>query len=164
MTLEHVWAGWRAAFVSGASDAAAQGCILCSIGDGVDGADELVVARREHAFCVLNLYPYTSGHLMVVPRRHLAEPAGLEPAEAGELWRLVLEAIGALKRAYRPEGVNLGVNLGRAAGAGIADHLHVHVVPRWVGDANFMATAAQTRVLPEALPDTRDRLRAAWPH
>ncbi len=161
MGLEHLWAGWRAAFVTQAH-APAGGCVLCAIGRGDDGADDLVVARTSRAYCVLNLYPYTSGHMLVVPVRHVAHPRELEADETAQLWQLVQEAIAALSATYRPEGVNLGMNLGRAAGAGIADHLHAHVVPRWAGDANFMATAAQTRVLPEALPDTRDRLRRAW--
>jgi ATP adenylyltransferase len=162
MSLEHLWAGWRAAFVT-ETPSPRGGCVLCAIGEGEDGADELVVARGNAAYCVLNLYPYTAGHLMVVPLRHVGDVEELEAAEANELWDLVRQGIRALRAVYEPQGLNLGMNLGRAAGAGIADHLHVHVVPRWVGDANFMVTAAQTRVLPEALPATRDKLRRAWP-
>ncbi|ACU54159.1 histidine triad (HIT) protein [Acidimicrobium ferrooxidans DSM 10331] len=160
--MDYLWAGWRSAFVTQGAPAV-DGCVLCAIGDGADGADDLVVARRARAFCVLNLYPYTSGHLMVVPRRHGSDLGALSHEELGEMWELVREGMAALESAYHPQGINLGLNLGRASGAGIVEHLHVHVVPRWVGDANFMVTAAQTRVLPEALGDTRDRLRRAWP-
>jgi ATP adenylyltransferase len=111
---------------------------------------------------MLNAYPYSSGHLLVMPRRHVRELEDLTGDEAMALWQAVHRSAAALKAAYQPEGLNLGVNLGRAAGAGIPAHLHVHVVPRWIGDTNFMTTAAGVRVLPEALAVTWQRVRAAW--
>ncbi len=122
-----------------------------------------VVVRNDAAAVVLNAYPYTSGHLMVMPVRHVGEIEDLHPEEAGAVWGAVTEAVQALKSAYTPEGLNLGVNLGRPAGAGVPGHFHVHVLPRWNGDTNFMTTVAEARVLPEALPDTYARVRDAWP-
>jgi ATP adenylyltransferase len=115
------------------------------------------------AFAILNLYPYTSGHLMVMPTRHVADLEALTGDESRAVWEGVSEAVVALKVAYRPDGLNVGANIGRAAGAGVPSHFHLHVVPRWNGDTNFMTTVANTRVLPEALSDTRRRLVAAWP-
>jgi ATP adenylyltransferase len=115
------------------------------------------------AFAVLNAYPYTSGHLMVMPTRHVAELEELTFDESSAVWSGLTSAVLAVKRAYRPDGLNLGVNLGRVAGAGIPGHFHVHVLPRWSGDTNFMTAVADTRVIPESLPDTDAKLRAAWP-
>jgi ATP adenylyltransferase len=130
-----------------------------------DEADDrtYVVWRGELSAAALNAFPYGSGHLMVFPRRHVGEPEDLEPAEAAELWSGVTDAVRALKAAYRPDGLNLGVNLGRAAGAGVPGHFHVHALPRWNGDTNFMTTVAEVRVLPEALPTTWQKVRAGWP-
>lgn len=124
--------------------------------------DDHIVKRGTHINAILNAYPYTSGHLMVVPVRHVGDLEELTPAEAAELWATTTQAVRALKAAYQPEGVNIGINLGRAAGAGVPGHLHVHVVPRWNGDTNFMTVTADTRVLPEALSRTRDKLVRAW--
>ena len=122
-----------------------------------------VLWRGRRAAAVLNAYPYTSGHLMVLPTRHVGDLEDLEPDEAAELWDGVRRAVVALKTAYRPGGINLGANLGRAAGAGVPGHLHLHALPRWEGDTNFMTAVADVRVLPEALDDTWAKLRAAWP-
>ena len=111
---------------------------------------------------VLNAYPYTSGHVLVMPRRHVRELGDLTSEEAAGLWAAVHKGVAAVKAAYHPDGLNLGLNLGRAAGAGIPAHLHVHIVPRWLGDTNFMTATAEVRVLPEALPVSWQRLRAAW--
>jgi ATP adenylyltransferase len=135
------------------------GCIFCvKPAEGRD-AENLIVHRTERAFVLLNLYPYNSGHLMVAPRLHTADLAGLPPDVGAELLALTQRAVAALTAEYRPEGFNIGMNLGRIAGAGVPDHLHVHVVPRWGGDTNFMPVTAETKVLPETLDQTYRRLR-----
>ena len=139
-------------------------CIFCrvsmpqeSVGD--PSRDDLVLAHGRACYVILNLYPYNNGHLMVVPRRHIASLTLATADELSELMQFTRDAEAALTEAYRPEGINVGINLGRAAGAGIADHLHVHLVPRWTGDTNFMSVVGQTRVLPEQMDDTARRLR-----
>ena len=152
--------------MSGAADSGPDddGCVLCRV-ISVGTADEeaYVVWRGERAAAVLNAFPYTSGHLMVMPARHAGEVEDLSVAEASDVWSCVTAAVRALKSAFRPHGVNLGANIGRAAGAGVPGHFHVHVLPRWDGDTNFMTTVAETRVLPEALSATWEKLRQAWP-
>lgn len=157
MTLERLWAGWRGEYVSGIADAPA-GCVLCRVLD--DGGQ--VVWRDERTAVVLNAFPYTSGHLLVMPVAHVAEPEDLPDHDGAALWATVTRSVAALRRAYRPDGLNIGANLGRSAGAGVPGHFHVHVLPRWDGDTNFMTTVAETRVLPEALPTTLEKVRAAW--
>lgn len=124
--------------------------------------DSLIVFRGKHNFVVLNRFPYTSGHLMVVPYRHTPELAGIDAETAGELMELLRRAESSLRALYKPDGLNLGMNIGESAGAGIAGHIHMHVLPRWSGDANFMTTIGETRVLPEELAVTWARLRAAF--
>jgi ATP adenylyltransferase len=138
-------------------------CVFCEIVRSKE-TDEArhVLWTGKLTTAILNAYPYSPGHVMVLPVRHLRDLEELEPDEAAELWRGVHDAVAAVKAAYFPEGLNLGVNLGRAAGAGIPAHLHVHIVPRWIGDTNFMTSVAEVRVLPEALNDSWARLRAAW--
>ena len=157
--MDHVFSPWRYTYV--ASRREGDGCVLCRIGAGEAVSDEesLVLARGEHHFVVLNRFPYNSGHLMIVPYLHAARLADLDPAVLAEMGRLAARAEGALVDAYRPDGVNLGMNLGKAAGAGIEDHLHLHVVPRWAGDTNFMTVAGETRVLPEGPGETWRKLR-----
>ena len=133
-------------------------CIFCEAGQR-DAQAPLVVHRGARAFVILNLYPYNNGHLMIVPYRHIAQLAKAEPDELTELMALTRRAEMVLTEAYNPHGLNVGVNLGRAAGAGIADHLHIHIVPRWNGDTNFMTVVSDTRVLPEGLDQTAARLR-----
>lgn len=174
--LDRLWAGWRYAYVSGLNE----GTHAQSSDDPVDGGDgrtlfevladgdhgdeeTFVVHRGPTCFAVLNVFPYTSGHLMVLPRRAVAELSGLTDEEYLELWATVRDAVSAMEKAFDPGGINVGVNLGRAAGAGIPGHLHVHVVPRWSGDTNFTTTVANVRVLPEALEESWRRLREAWP-
>ena len=136
------------------------GCIFC---DAVARqADELIVARGSQAFVILNKFPYNNGHLMVVTSRHVGRLADLSAAERDELMALTQASEVALARVYQPHGFNIGLNLGKSAGAGVLDHLHVHVVPRWNGDTNFMSVVGETRVLPEELPTTAGRLRAAF--
>ena len=196
MSLEHLWAGWRAPFVDGATKAAGGTAEseLGGAGDGAQGGEEGEESRsgsRPAPVCVfcrilasglpdtgshvlwrhpggrvvalLNAYPYTSGHLMVMPVRHVADLEALDPGELHEVMEGLSAAVRALKAAYRPDGLNLGANLGEAAGAGVPGHLHLHVLARWNGDTNFMTAVAETRVLPEALSASAARLRAAWP-
>jgi ATP adenylyltransferase len=125
--------------------------------------ETFIVWRGEECFAVMNLHPYTSGHVMVLPKRAVAELADLTDNESAELWEGVRAAVAAVTAAFSPHGINVGANLGRGAGAGIPDHLHIHVVPRWDGDTNFMTTIANTRVLPEAMIDSWRRIVAAWP-
>jgi ATP adenylyltransferase len=155
-----LWAPWRLEYVGRPEEDA--GCVFCAEAAG-SVEDTLVVHRGERAFVILNKFPYASGHLLVAPNRHLDELAALTDEEALELHRLAVSALEALHRVYRPHGHNLGWNLGRVAGAGIVEHVHLHVVPRWGGDTNFMPVLADTKVLPEHLLETRNRLRAAWP-
>lgn len=166
MSLERLWAGWRTEYVGTAGDAGPgdEGCVFCRILDsGLPDEATYVVWRGSGCVAILNAFPYTTGHLMVMPARHVGELEDLDDAEAAELWSGVRDAVVALKAAYRPEGINVGANLGRAAGAGVPGHFHVHVLPRWNGDTNFMTSVAETRVLPESLPATATKLTTAWP-
>jgi diadenosine tetraphosphate (Ap4A) HIT family hydrolase len=167
--LERIWNGWRASYVSSAGQAddesadGATGSVFTRIlQSGLDDTETNIVHRGEHCFAILNAFPYGTGHLLVLPYREVANLEDLSTDETTELWRLVTEAVRAIKRAYTPEGINVGINLGRPAGGSVSEHLHVHVVPRWTGDANFMTAVANTRTLPEALVDTATRIRAAW--
>jgi ATP adenylyltransferase len=157
-----LWAPWRLEYVAQADEQ--PGCVFCTEAAGeLPEAESLVVARGERCFVLLNKYPYSSGHLMVAPARHLDTLGDLDDDEALELHRLAVASLAALDAAMSPHGHNLGWNLGRVAGAGIVDHLHLHVVPRWGGDTNFMPVLADVKVIPEHLRATRDRLREAWP-
>jgi ATP adenylyltransferase len=156
--VERLWTPWRREFIEGNSDRAA-GCFLCAAAAGDDDRGNLVVFRAETVFVLLNRYPYNNGHLMVAPYRHTADFAGLDPATASEIMHVTQRGVGVLEQAYKPDAFNVGLNLGRAAGAGVPDHLHVHVVPRWNGDTNFMPVLAETKVLPETLEQTYDRLQ-----
>ncbi|MGQ0520109.1 MAG: HIT family protein [Actinomycetota bacterium] len=158
--LERLWAGWRAGYVSaGDPEPDAGGCVLCRVVE--EGS--AVVWRGATCAVILNAYPYTTGHVMAMPVRHVADLEELDATEAAELWAATVDAVRAVKAAYGPHGLNVGANLGRPAGAGLPGHLHLHVLPRWDGDTNFMTAVAGTRVLPESLPATAERLRAGWP-
>ncbi|MGH9165678.1 MAG: HIT family protein [Acidimicrobiales bacterium] len=161
MTLSRLWAGWRSDYVSGvhAPNEDDHRCVLCGVVE--DGGS--MVWRGPHCAVILNAYPYTSGHLMVLPLAHVGELEDLAADHSAELWSTVALAVRALKAAYRPDGLNIGANLGRAGGAGVPGHFHMHVLPRWTGDTNFMTSVAESRVVPEALPVTLERVRAAWP-
>jgi ATP adenylyltransferase len=135
------------------------GCVFCTARDGHDDRSTYLLQRSEHAYLVLNAYPYASGHLMAVANRHLGKLVDAQTAELTDMLRLVQRAVEALTAEYRAEGFNVGMNQGRAAGAGIEDHLHIHVVPRWNGDSNFVSVLGDTRVLPETLDTTWERLR-----
>lgn len=182
MNLDHLWAGWRHEYVSGLPDVDNIGiqagadsgddhplddperCVFCRLAaSGPPSADNGVVWRGKTTFAVLNAYPYASGHLLIMPIRHVGAMAELTETEGTELWHDIRDATAALQASYRPEGINLGANFGKAAGAGIPRHLHFHAVPRWLGDTNFMTTVAGARVLPETLADSWARLHQAWP-
>jgi len=154
-----LWAPWRLEYVASADED--DGCVFCRAVEGDDEAS-LVVRRGERAFVLLNRFPYASGHLMVAPKRHVGDFGGLAPEEAAEIHTLAARGIDALKETYRPDGFNLGWNLGRVAGAGVVDHVHLHVVPRWSGDTNFMPVLADLKVIPEHLAESRRRLAEAW--
>jgi ATP adenylyltransferase len=155
-----LWAPWRLEYVTGADEQ--EGCLFCLAPAGSD-EDGLVVHRGASGFVLLNKYPYSSGHMMVAPYRHVADFIELTDEEVLEVHRLAGCGIAALAEVFAPQGYNLGWNLGRIAGAGIADHVHLHVVPRWAGDTNFMPVLADVKVLPEHLVETRRKLAAAWP-
>jgi len=169
--LQQLWAGWRHPYVTDATDAERDkaggpgvDCVFCRIAaSGPPSADNGVVWRGETCFCVLNAYPYASGHLLVLPLRHVERLDELTPAESAELWAATQDAVTAITAAYRPDGLNVGANLGRAAGAGIPQHVHLHVLPRWSGDTNFMTAVAGVRVMPQSLADSWAQLEPAWP-
>jgi ATP adenylyltransferase len=153
--MDHLWSPWRLSYVTGTGKVA--GCVFCEAESGAE--DSLVVFRGIRCFVILNKYPYNNGHLMVVPNRHVAALCEATADEQCEIIELASRAETAIREAYAPHGLNMGINLGKPAGAGILDHLHMHVVPRWDGDTNFMTVVGQTRVLPEELPVTAERLR-----
>lgn len=158
--MEHLWSPWRMEYIM--QHETVPGCIFCNAMAVEDGPENLVVARARLGFVIMNRFPYTSGHFMVVPNAHQPSLERLDRETRAELMELVSHGIQVLRAIYSPEGFNVGVNIGTAAGAGITDHVHMHVVPRWAGDTNFMSAVSATRVLPEALEDTYKRLQAAW--
>ncbi len=162
--MDRLWSPWRLAYVTGASTTPR--CVFCDAAAGgpaqlapADAPDDLVLVRGRWSYVVLNLYPYNNGHLMVVPNRHIGSLAAAHDDELAEVMRFTRDAERALNGAYQPQGINVGINLGRAAGAGIVDHIHVHLVPRWTGDTNFISVVGETRVLPETLAQAATRLR-----
>lgn len=157
---ERLCAPWRLEYVSNAGKPT-EGCIFCTKPAEQNDAENLILWRSEHSYALLNLYPYTSGHTMVAPYRHCADITALTAEESLDLWQLMQKCVQAIQRAYQPDGFNVGFNLGRSAGAGIEGHLHLHIVPRWHGDTNFMTTIGEVRVLPEALEQTYERLKNA---
>jgi ATP adenylyltransferase len=167
MGLEQLWAGWRRDYVTSATEAERRGtdgeCVFCRIIDsGAPSADNGVVWRGQLTLAVLNAYPYASGHLLVLPVRHLSDLSELTGEESDALWATTRAAVAAITAAYGPDGINVGANLGRAAGAGLPRHLHLHALPRWAGDTNFMTSVAGVRVMPEPLTAAWERLAAAW--
>lgn len=155
--MDHLWSPWRYKYIATADRQ--QGCVLCRIAQEQNDAENYVVHRAIQNFIILNLFPYTSGHLMIVPYEHQASLAAIDEATTTEMIELAKHAQTALEAEYHPDGFNIGMNLGRSAGAGIADHLHLHVVPRWSGDANFVSVVGETRVLPEDLTITLQKLK-----
>lgn len=164
--LDRIWNGWRATYVNQLADRvpSAEGSVFTQIlASGLSDDDANIVRRGRLTFVILNAFPYTSGHLMVLPYREVANLDDLTPDEAAELWATVTDAVRAVRTAYRPGGVNVGINMGQPAGGSVSEHLHVHVVPRWTGDANFMTAVAEARTLPEPLSFSARKLRDAWP-
>ena len=155
--MERLWTPWRMEYVKSVDKT--PGCVLCRARDGEDGSERLLVHATPLNIVLMNLYPYNSGHVMIAPRRHVATLAEAAPEELTEMMALARRMEGALKEVYNPEGVNLGMNLGRPAGAGVPDHIHLHLVPRWSGDTSFMTVVGQTRVIPEDPADGCTRLR-----
>lgn len=150
-----LWAPWRMAYIARDRE---QGCLLCSKLKGRDDRGNLILCRSSHSFVILNRFPYTSGHLMVAPNRHVASLDELNEGEMVELMALLKQSMLILKRALKPDGFNVGMNIGKVAGAGIDDHIHFHIVPRWNGDTNFMPVLVETKVMPEYLEKTYDKL------
>jgi ATP adenylyltransferase len=189
--LDRLWAGWRSTYIASTVESRAEvaGAAAGEDGNGGNGGnggddgdggepasvftrilasglpdeESHIVWRGRLTFVILNAYPYTSGHVLVMPYREVGDLEHLTGDEQAELWSAVRDTVVAMKAAYRPEGINVGANLGAEAGAGVPGHLHIHVLPRWAGDTNFMTSIAQTRVLPEPLEDSWAKLRAAWP-
>jgi ATP adenylyltransferase len=153
--MERLWSPWRLPYVT--ATASTEGCIFCDARESAEG--DLVLVRGRLAYVILNRYPYNNGHVMVVPNRHIQSLAPATSEELAELMRLTRDAEVALTEAYRPQGINIGINLGRPAGAGIVDHVHIHLVPRWAGDTNFMSVVGNVRVVPEDLNGSANRLR-----
>jgi ATP adenylyltransferase len=158
--MDRLWSPWRYQYITGAGETG--GCIFCEKPAENRDAENYIVHRGKRCFVLLNLYPYTSGHLMIAPYEHVGTLEDAPEEALLDMIRLTRAAERHLRRVYRPEGLNLGMNIGKCAGAGIAGHIHMHVLPRWTGDANFMSTIGETRVLPEALPDTWAKLSQAF--
>jgi ATP adenylyltransferase len=167
--LDQLWNGWRAAYVTTGGTAGGvhrhdtTSIFSQILASGLPDEETLIVHRGKTCFAILNRFPYATGHTLVLPLREVAELEDLTEQETSELWACVTDGVRALKVAYRPDALNVGINLGEAAGGSVARHLHVHIVPRWSGDSNFMTATAYTRTMPEALPDTWEKVRAAWP-
>ena len=155
--MDHLWSPWRFHYVS--SSGQPHDCIFCSLLSEANDRQNLILLRKDHAFLILNRFPYTTGHLMVATNRHIATLEDAAPSELTEMILLARESEALLRKVYRPDGFNVGFNIGKSAGAGIADHLHLHIVPRWEGDANMVSVIGETRVIPEELETTYDKLR-----
>jgi ATP adenylyltransferase len=157
--MDYLWTPWRYAYVSSAGKT--PGCVFCDLVKAGDDAKAHIAYRGQHCFVILNAYPYTPGHVMIVPYAHLDELQKLPPEAASEMMSLSQRMETVLRELYHPDGINLGMNIGKAAGAGIAGHIHMHVLPRWVADANFLSVVGETRILPETLDVTWKRIRDA---
>jgi ATP adenylyltransferase len=157
--MDRIWTPWRYAYIKDAAGSDEHGCIFCEKPKAQDDTANLIVKRFEHCFVILNAFPYTNGHAMIVPYAHVDELAKLPREAANELMAISQRMEAVLRELYKPEGINLGMNIGKAAGAGIAGHIHMHILPRWTADANFMSVVAETRVLPESLETTYQRMR-----
>ena len=165
MTMDRLWAGWRGEYID---DITSEDSLRASVfkrilESGLPDEETHIVWRGPLTFAILNRFPYISGHVLVMPYREVGELEDLTPDESAELWTSVTDAVRAIKAAYQPDGLNIGVNLGSAGGAGVPDHVHVHVMPRWSADSNFMTSVAEARVIPETLSTTWQKLRDAWP-
>ena len=162
-SIEVLWNGWRANYV-GAERVAGTSVFTQIFGSGLSDTDTHIVHRSSTCCAIMNAYPYAAGHILVVPYREVPSLVDLTDDEHTDLWVTVRDGVRAVENEYAPAGVNVGINMGAAAGGSIGEHLHVHVVPRWVGDSNFMTAVAGTRTIPEALDQSADRLRRSWPH
>ncbi len=161
--MDRLWTPWRYAYITGAGGDKTRACVLCDLRDSsADDERNFILYRAHYNYIVLNLYPYTSGHLLIVPYEHNADLDAATKETTDELMDLTKQCQSVLREAYRPEGFNLGMNLGKAAGAGVAGHIHLHIMPRWAGDANFMSTIGETRVIPEDLQTTYEKLRGKF--
>jgi ATP adenylyltransferase len=158
--MDHLYTPWRKHYIEGHSQRPV--CVFCFEPQLEDGPQNLLVYRGQEVYAILNRFPYTSGHLMIVPFAHLESIENLNTAAQVELVQLISHSVRVLRKVYKPDGFNIGANIGAAAGAGIAGHLHIHIVPRWGGDTNFMSSLGDTRVLPETLEETFQRLKDAW--
>lgn len=159
--MEFLWSPWRYDYIASVGRTPSS-CVFCVDKDPGRDAERLILFRGKHSFVILNLFPYTSGHLMIAPYVHIGALAQATPEQTSEMMTLSQRAISALQRLYHPEGFNMGMNLGQCAGAGVRDHIHMHVVPRWIGDSNYMTVLGETRVLPEDLRTTYQRLKAVF--
>jgi len=159
--MDYLWTPWRYQYMAEAASGKQPECIFCDTVARKDDAETLIVYRGKKTFVILNRFPYTSGHVMIVPYAHVAELKLCEPEALSEMMQLAQHVEGVFRANYKPDGMNLGMNLGRAAGAGVAGHLHLHMLPRWFGDSNFMTVTGETRVHPEDLKTTYDRLKKA---
>ncbi|MCX6069046.1 MAG: HIT domain-containing protein [Chloroflexi bacterium] len=158
--MKRLWAAWRMKYITNATKET--GCIFCNALAKADNNVNLIVMRGQHAFVILNKFPYTSGHVMVAPLAHQATLEDLTPEIRAEMMELSTRCMTVLRQVYQPQAFNLGANIGEAAGAGIPGHVHIHIVPRWNGDTNFMSAVGDVRVLPESLEDSYQRIKAAW--
>ena len=156
--MERLWRPWRIEYVRNIESIRDEGCIFCSKPAGHDDRDSLILHRGDTAYIIMNLYPYNTGHVMATPYRHIGDLEELSEAEMKELMDLTALAVKAIKREMQPQGFNLGMNLGKAAGAGFDEHIHMHIVPRWQGDTNFMPVVGESKVMPETIADTYERL------
>jgi ATP adenylyltransferase len=155
--MDHLFTPWRYQYISNAGKATS--CLLCDVFDGGEDAERLIIHRGQHCYIILNAFPYTSGHVMIAPYQHLDQIAKLPEPAAQEMMALTQRMEAVLRQLYTPDGINLGMNIGKAAGAGVAGHIHMHVLPRWVADSNFMTTVGETRILPESLEITYERMK-----
>jgi|SRR5579884_232270 len=159
--MDRLWSPWRYKYISTARESG--GCIFCDKAAEARDEENYIIHRAQLNFVILNAFPYTSGHLMIAPYEHVASPENARAETMAEMMMLYRDAVRVLRAVYRPDGLNAGMNIGESAGAGIAGHIHMHVLPRWIGDANFMTTVGETRVLPEELSETYRKVKAAWP-
>ncbi|MHB8778697.1 MAG: HIT family protein [Anaerolineales bacterium] len=158
--MNRIWSPWRMTYIE--NHEKENGCVFCSVQAEADSLENLIAFRGKNAYVILNRYPYTSGHLMVVPFEHKPNLEELDPETRAEIMELTSRCMAVLREIYQPQGFNMGANIGKAAGAGIAGHVHIHIVPRWTGDTNFMSTLGETRVLPEALEDTYHKVKEVF--
>ena len=158
--MKHLWSPWRMKYIE--SDQKHDGCVFCDAQAKVDGAENLIAFRGKNAYVILNRFPYTSGHLMVIPFEHKPNLEELDAETRAEMMELASRCMSVLRNIYKPQGFNMGANIGEVAGAGVKGHVHIHIVPRWAGDTNFMSSVGETRVLPEALENTFKRVREAF--